>query len=420
MDFASFRDLDLTRVFVAVSDASGQYSLGLPGGGCSLLVVADGYGHQLRHLLAYSDEVRDFRLRPPGQVAGRALRKDGRPVAGAQIELSPLAPGAEPNQSRADQTGAFSFDVAPGRYRVTARSGQLVAASLEAEVLELERTEGVMLQLERGRVVEGLARGPDGAAVIGLELDLVAPNGTWQRRPDWVTDRAGRFRFEALPPGRYIVSVHEGGHDLRGEVTVDVTAGDAGSAVLALAPAAALRGRVLDEAGAPVPAAQVLAWPVNVPDRTRSPVRRAAADANGAFLLRGLPPGSFNVGAEQVHRGVVKEVTRIELTAGAPAELTLRLGPGVVVRGQVRRAEGQPAAGVLVRAFSSVAPRSTRTDQAGGFTLEHVPSSDVRVLATADDAEVDGWRRPLGPDLAALAIRKGVSPAPVVLTLPAR
>jgi RNA polymerase sigma factor (sigma-70 family) len=416
VDFASFSQLDLTRLFVAVTDADGRYRLGLPGGSYSLLVTADGYGRQLRGLLAYADEVRDFRLRPPGQLAGRSIRKDGSPVPEAVIELGPLAAGGEPNQTRADRAGAFSLDVPPGRYRVTARSGGMVALSREVEVLELERTEGVVLELERGRVIEGQVRPP----AAGLELDLIAPDGSWQRRPDWVTDRAGRFRFEALAPGRYTVRVHEGGQDLGGEAAVDVTGGDAGAVALSLAPTTTLRGRVLDDAGAPVAGAQVLTWPVNAQDRKRSPVRRAATDANGAFVLRGLPAGAINVGAEQVHRGVIPQLTRADLVAGTAIDVTLRLGPGVAVRGEVRGADGQPAAGVLVRAFSSVAPRSTWTDQAGHFLLEHVPSSDVLVLATAEEVEVDPWRRSPGPDLAALQIRKSVTPPPVSLTLPRR
>ena len=149
---------------------------------------------------------------------------------------------------------------------------------------------------------------------------------------------------------------------------------------LRLQPEAVLAGRVMDETGAPVRGAVLEARPENDPTRVE-PLRRVQGDAQGGFVVHGLPRGSYALSA----RAPLHELAVVP-KAGAPSP---REGVQVVLvrtsalRGEVRLADGSPAVAATVTAAGSGLwpPKSLQTDGAGRFELSPLPAGIYELRA---------------------------------------
>jgi hypothetical protein len=168
-----------------------------------------------------------------------------------------------------------------------------------AEFTAFSRREGVRDQERAQRLspepgppgpVAGAVRDTAGRAVPDLPVFLDSgPEGVHAG----ITDGEGRFRFPAVPAGRYrLVTASKG--SLAG-ADLEVPSGTADLEVR-LTPGLALRGRVLDLGGRAVPG-QVSVHPEKDADLLRSralpgpvPVGRA-----GDFRVPGLRPGRYRV-----------------------------------------------------------------------------------------------------------------------------
>jgi len=317
-----------------------------------------------------------------------------------------------------DGAGEARFvDVAAGVY-------SLQSDRDERRELTLEEGETRMLELEleRGLDVSGIVLAPDGRPVAGAELLL-------QRRTPALSAAQvagksgadGRFALRALDPedslaacaGGYAPSFvrwfREGtwpADDPRLELT------------LALRPdGAALRGLVLDPEGLPVRGARVA---VGSPDpgpvlvasgrwETGPRTRFLRTDERGAFEIASLEAGPESV--QVLAEGLAQVRAEVVLEAGHTEELVLRLERGVHVGGTARFADGRPAVGARVRpgqlagaaalASPFQLPRS-KADAEGRYALEHVPSGELVLLATASDSSAGARVRltaPVGADL---------------------
>jgi protocatechuate 3,4-dioxygenase beta subunit len=118
--------------------------------------------------------------------------------------------------------------------------------------------------------------------VSGARIILVPssrPVGPMGPPPQAITDQAGRFAFDRVPPGTYRLDAQKAGlapadDAFRGR-TITVTAGQSTGVVLQLQKGAAITGRVVDPIGQPLTEARVMV------------LRRMPMPAGGA---RGLPP----------------------------------------------------------------------------------------------------------------------------------
>jgi uncharacterized protein (DUF2141 family) len=305
----------------------------------------------------------DFQLQlvTTSTVAGMLTGVDGAPPAGAQVTLSPLdtlpgLPGAAPT-ARAGQTGEFTFrNVAPGRYRISARAQvrtpQVGAAEAAVEVavgqagrggrgggrgqavptevlwahsdlsVDGQDLTGISLQLQRGMTVAGRmtfdGTGTPPADLSRIRVTLAAvgqQDAEFGGVPAAIVDAGGRFTFSGVPPGRYsfraalanspsgnwtLKSASAGGRetlDFPLELGPNMTIGDA---VLTFTDRSTeLTGLLQDAQGLATSDFSIIIFPSDprywVPQARRIQSVRPGTD--GRYTVRNLPPGDYALAA---------------------------------------------------------------------------------------------------------------------------
>jgi hypothetical protein len=137
-------------------------------------------------------------------LSGTLLGEDGRPAVGAEVAAwransqSPIGPGSVPAaMARTDAGGRYLLDLEAGTYNVFARdSGEARAAGIPGVAFasgELDLGESTLMPpgSASGRVIVGGA--PAG------EVFCFIPGSAFVA----MTDTAGRFTLDRVPPGRY-------------------------------------------------------------------------------------------------------------------------------------------------------------------------------------------------------------------------
>jgi len=299
-----------------------------------------------------------------GQVVDRST---GRPIAGAEVMVSTEALAASMRATLTDATGSFRagpfvagpvvLDVrAPGyvpgvatpcRTDAPCRVALAAGASLRGRVLDSDR------QPIADAWVEVLGEASDrapiavSAAVMPLAPLLFAPSAptavtTDSTLPALPTDLAGLGVTSSVPP-------------------LPLSPGDPASSVELL------------PGSAPAPAA-----PVSV---VRSSLR---TDADGAFVVSGLPPGRVEVIARAPGHRAARSA-RLQLTAGRERDgVELVLGVAGRIAARVIDEHGRPAdARIEARIEGDPVPRYLETDARGELALEDVGGT-VLLLATAE------------------------------------
>jgi len=332
-------------------------------------------------------------LRAPATLRGHVLHADDRPAPRALVHLRALpgAPrGREVDAVRTDGAGAFSV-------RLDAGTAWTVAAALGSL-----RTHEERLRLGEGRPGEVTLRFPgrwtasgvlvdaDGEPVAGGAVTLwrhfpgfdllgddVPPEDP--HRVETETDAEGAFRFDLPRPGGYVLvgSAGDAPPSDVAEIHVDDGAPH-GTAWLRLPRTAAITGRVVDAAGAPLAGVAVRARPAHLYSARaleygptvwgRYGQARDDTAADGRFTLAPLhPAGTYIVfcrpdGSRPDHKLVVKGVPAgtedLELVV---TDLALRRG--YVAGTVVADATGLPVADFLPRLVIELDGRVVDTEQ---------------------------------------------------------
>lgn len=155
----------------------------------------------------------------------------------------------------------------------------------------------------RGRVTDASARQPAQGVHVRLQLGAARPQSAF-------TDGEGRFAFSGLQAGRYSIAFTKGGfvtvrfgqrHQVDDVRTIDLAPGQVVDDIdVALPPAGAIEGTVVDEKGEPLVEARVSAMRTQFAEDGRRLVpvgRTATTDDRGRYRLYGLPSGEYIVAA---------------------------------------------------------------------------------------------------------------------------
>ena len=189
------------------STADGAFVLeGLPSGECSVQVTADGMRTEIQQVLVGpSTPPLRFVLVAAGRIRGLVLDPRGRPVAGAEVAAGPSGFALDAigwNESRTDKGGRFDVPASVSPMFVRAMcDGYASSEPVEVSTSPGEILDGIVLSLRDACRLEGRVLDPDGRAVEGAWISVSGPMGDNEE-----TDPRGLFVFDALPPGRVVVS----------------------------------------------------------------------------------------------------------------------------------------------------------------------------------------------------------------------
>jgi Carboxypeptidase regulatory-like domain/PDZ domain len=337
-----------------------------------------------------------------GAISGRVVNAaTGDGVAGADLTFTG-AGGATTVRSGA--AGEFELaPPAPGRFTLTAASApgflpyapELSHSTIHVELAKDRAVRGITVLLlpavdYRGRVID-----ERGAPVLGAKVRLLGtPSGEQaieKLETEWVTDRAGEFRFHAAEEA--VLEAARGG--ARGWAVVDDDVAITRQLTIRIGAAAArdaaITGRVVDEAGAPLGDVLVRADPELERKREVRATAFATSGADGAFTLEGLDRGPYRLSAEAEAEAEARAPAVKAGVAGGSRGITLVVDAGLPLAGTAATADGSalPAFTLLVLARQGarrevVLARSI-VDPAGRFAVR-VPAGDYDLIAAAS-----GW-----------------------------
>lgn len=256
-----------------------------------------------------------------------------------------------------------------------------------------------------GRVVEhGSGEAVEGARLTLRNLDL-------RQTASATTDERGYFQLEAGFRGRCQIELTKPGYassvlfaSLDGDLVI----------ALRMIKGGVIAGRVASASGAPVPRALVtilrrLSGSAIFDRLTASdgmPVV-AATDAQGAFRLFGLPPGSYSVSAvssvDDISSGseapvleVVSQPQFFSMTAGEEhrnVEFTLSASSAGAVSGRVEGGppEGAVLVSLLPREFPGFARAKALAESDGTFSFRGIPAGAYSLFAVGPSSGSGGY-----------------------------
>ena len=333
----------------AQTDMHGAFRFdSLAPGKYSLRVEKPGYhGKEPRDVELGADSL-NLDLSPDGQLDGRVMDVEGRPVAGVTVETISAFGSVFPweGNSPTATDGKFLIqNLREGDYRVRVRIPEArraagypaweyypgVADLEQASPIHLaegQQMTGLTIRLRRvpmvtvrGRVID---LGKDDSArpkEVAIDCEPGPINQSFARRD---VDADGRFHFEDIPQGRHELLVYRGtGSDdlpyratiVAGEEEVKVT----------LPPFTTVTGVVKSTV---MPWEGVLGISVSADGVWR---RNVVPDENGAFTLPGVPPGDWHLRVESnnLHAGE----RRLRLASVKSGEVNLLRGRLTVTEG---------------------------------------------------------------------------------------
>jgi hypothetical protein len=277
-------------------------------------------------------------------IEGFVELPDGKPAAGARVVASGTGEAAEAD---AGEDGGFSIDVAPGLYQLAARQGNLTGAAPGRIAVGPGMTaRDVRIRLGATASLAGLVRRKGSGEPVGGAAVSVTPGTLTFSLAGDPTEVAGatsgpdgRFETGPLAPGMYAVTVRAPGFKKWVRNGVSVLDGQRFDLTAALEAHGRVEGTVVDASQKPLPGIQVTAearW-------NRTPLEGTlptVTDAQGGFVLEGLPPGEVFVAARRAGSETnVREAVKV--APGETSRVRLRLQEEGLLEGTVRLSGGR-------------------------------------------------------------------------------
>ena len=238
-----------------------------------------------------------------------------------------------------EQDGSFFLDNLAGRvYRIMARKGDLVTGPVSW--LLSETSEPVMLKLAPGGQLQ---------VIVGDLLDSSPVEGAEVRLETLIpltarADARGMAAITGLGPGSYQVVARASGYAPAMQWVDVAPAPDVTRVTLLLARGAPISGKVVDEDGAPVKGAAVVAKV----DHYHPTGAAVTTDQEGAFTFPAMAAGTYYLAAS--HAEMAPALSRpVTVNGLAPRTgVVIRLRAGGEITGRVLHAGGDGAAGAVV------------------------------------------------------------------------
>jgi hypothetical protein len=271
-------------------------------------------------------------------VSGSVVSTSGKPQPEAEILVNGVSYG------QSDSEGKFVLQHVRDDYRT-------IEARAEGAAILVKRGGTTTLQLAPARKVSGTVRSAAGRPLAGVVV--LAHNATDESvAVETLSDDKGRYSFTNLPAGRYGITADPPHYAYinaseRPEVdpfTVDLRQKQAATLDLVLQPFVRVAGRVVDAESSPVGGASIVAAPAGAPlfQSLFNGQGEAVSAPDGRFTLLLSPQWTDELQLIVRHGSHAPgRSERFAPKGKAPAEVTIRLGRGVEVSGQIVDASGR-------------------------------------------------------------------------------
>jgi peroxiredoxin/protocatechuate 3,4-dioxygenase beta subunit len=290
-------------------------------------------------------------------IGGRVLDEAGKPLADAVVAVNVKKSYPESKQwvnltyesIKTDGEGRWRFEGVPAKPDTIEVAAYHYLCLTDRPSFFLEpfkplsalMDRSAVLKLRRGTIVEGTVLDPDGQPVAGADVFYGQGSGYINRIPAVKTDARGRFTFGIQP--ETISSVYARAPGFGPAVTGLRVGTNLLRPYLTLERAHTIRGRVVDQAGRPIPGAGIaLSW--SGPDATASSSRSGAiakdlkTGADGRFEWKEAP--GRGVFAEVYAAG---RVGKREVALASDTDQEIVLTSPTVLKGEVvDRDTGKP------------------------------------------------------------------------------
>ncbi len=317
-----------------------------------------------------------------GTVSGTVLKADGDPVINPEVRFDTSSIfGSEMITVTGGPDGTFTFDdIFIGEFSLTVRDLQTQMAATAAGNLTYQG-EHIDLTLTVGEwaSLEGTIYRADGQTLVAGSRIRISNAG-------WTTaDENGRYRFEILPLGHYILTASE--KDSRGIGRAETTLTTSGAVEqldVQMLGQGTLIVTVEDAASQTVSAADIEVYDALGLEWTRG-YQESVSGSNGVAVIQPVNAGRFRVSAKTA---MLRGYTEGELAADQVLNLTVALEPAADLTGTVYAPDGQtPLADILVRVIYS-AHEPVLTDANGVFRFESLPLKNYNSLMAYEDYQV--------------------------------
>ena len=331
--------------YSGVTDASGSWRQGdLPPGNYRILLAASHADGRVSAASQWADKVLDagkeaevvFNVENGITINGEVLRGEaGMPqvkvIAGqARGELSgdsKVSGAYASGSAETDERGQFVIEgLPPGDYALAALIHDEPAGEVRVSLRTGDRYRRIQIQLGKATLEGSVTDEASGKAVVGAVVNLFSETPNWDAHDEGDTypvlvtlessaDRQGKYRFEGLSEGNYLLDVSAPQYGSLLDTPVKVEQANNHWDVQ-LQRSSQLIVRVHDAAQLPVHGATFMMTQTARPDS----IRASATNADGLVHLNDLAPGSY-------------EAVLVLSNAAAAAERTLlTLAPGQIAR----------------------------------------------------------------------------------------
>ncbi|NUM55395.1 MAG: carboxypeptidase regulatory-like domain-containing protein [Candidatus Hydrogenedentes bacterium] len=393
-----------TEITRQVTDESGAFRFPhVPTGSFQFLVKSDAYAPLLTDWVVSGTDDAKFSLRNGGTIAGRVVYAGTREPAGKVNVIANTNLSREGQRQESATDGSFVFsNLRDAEYRLAIESETLTLTK-EPEKITLAPTQsldGIEIEIDKGGVVSGFVR--DAATSKGVRnarIQLYTESrggGTIRTSKDATTEEDGLYTITGLPSGSYTIYVTEAegyvADDYNKRQIISVTAGQSIEDVdFTLESGTSIAGRVVDEAGEPVPQARV-----SVAAKRGGRYANAESDVNGLFTVMGVTVASeLFVRAEK--KGLVsKPVGPFDTSSGPVGDVTITVVKEATISGVVVDESGKPIPKAQVipyrvekenQGFGSPVERS---NEKGEFKLGRLAEGEYQLQAVIGDGS---WMR---------------------------
>jgi protocatechuate 3,4-dioxygenase beta subunit len=261
-------------------------------------------------------------------VQGRILGRDGSSVAAPSLRVDDEPP------VEVDAEGRFRFSLAPGEHEIRAEAPD--RAPDERRVMAADTAgDPIDLDLELGRPGAIAGRIADLAerqfVSLGLQDDFRESSAeARESSAEARADEQGRFQLTGVAAGAWtLIATDNLGRTIERQVRVE-EGRETAVPELRFPPLPAVRGRVLDPEGRPIPGASLSFEQEREQERLRV---WAVADTQGRFMTR-LTDGTWTLRAEP--NGFAPALATVAVEGGAPVDVPeLRLARGMALSGSI-------------------------------------------------------------------------------------